>query len=236
MQHKTILFIVTSHAKIPNTGKNTGLWLEELTTPYYAFKDAGYRVEIASITGGVVPIDPSSQKTIGQNPTSVDRFLQDKEVLAAIKNTPAISKIDAKNYAAVFLPGGHGTMWDLPGSEKLAAIVSSTLESGRVVAAVCHGPAGLVSAKDKKGQPVVKGRQVSAFTNAEEEAAGLTKTVPFLLESRLRELGALVKTGPNFQAFAIADGNLITGQNPASSEKVATLVIERLKSLDKKGA
>ena len=106
MQHKTILFIVTSHAKISNTGKNTGLWLEELTTPYYAFKDAGYGVEIASLAGGVVPIDPSSQKTIGQNPTSVDRFLQDKGVVAAVKNTPAVSKIDAKNYAAVFLPGG----------------------------------------------------------------------------------------------------------------------------------
>lgn len=233
MNPLAILFIVTSHAFIGETGKSTGLWFEELTTPYYAFKDAGYSVEIASISGGAVPIDPTSQKELGDNPASVDRFLRDSQAMQALKNTTSIEKIDSTKYAAVFLPGGHGTMFDFPGNAKLASIVSSTFERGGVVAAVCHGPAGLLDAKDKNGNPIVQGRKVSAFTNAEEEAVNLTKEMPFLLETRLRELGANVETAPNFQPFAVADGNLITGQNPASSEKVAELVIEQLKSLNK---
>ncbi len=229
MKTLTILFVVTSHAMMGDTGQSTGIWFEELATPYYAFKDAGYDVQIASISGGAVPIDPNSQKTAGDNPASVDRFLSDQTAMLAINKTPAIGEVDTTGYAAVFLPGGHGTMWDLPESQELASVISSTLQDGRVVAAVCHGPAGLVSAVDGNGVPIVKGRTVSAFTNDEERAAGLTDTVPFLLETRLRELGANLQTAPNFEAFAVADGNLITGQNPASSQKVAELVVEHLK-------
>lgn len=229
MKTLTILFVVTSHAMMGDTGQSTGIWFEELATPYYAFKDAGYDVQIASISGGAVPIDPNSQKTAGDNPASVDRFLSDQTAMLAINKTPAIGEVDTTGYAAVFLPGGHGTMWDLPESQELASVISSTLQDGRVVAAVCHGPAGLVSAVDGNGVPIVKGRTVSAFTNDEERAAGLTDTVPFLLETRLRALGANVQTAPNFEAFAVADGNLITGQNPASSQKVAELVVEHLK-------
>ncbi|MGB3728175.1 MAG: type 1 glutamine amidotransferase domain-containing protein [Thermodesulfobacteriota bacterium] len=213
-----------------DTGKPTGLWLEEVAAPYYAFKDAGINVEIASIKGGTVPIDPRSLKEIGNNPPSVDRFLQDKQAMSLIKNTKRIDNIDTAKHSVIFLPGGHGTMWDLPESKVLAGIVTQTLQDGRIVSAVCHGPAGLVSAKDINGNPVVKGLKVTAFTNSEEEAVGLTDDVPFLLETRLRELGAEVIIGPDFEPHAVADGNLITGQNPASSGKVAELIIQQLQN------
>lgn len=226
----TILFIVTSHAIIANTGEKTGVWFEELTTPYYIFQEAGFEVKIASIQGGEIPIDPRSQKDIGENPQSVDRFLQDKAAMEAIQSSISIESVDANQYAAVFLPGGHGTMFDLPDNQFLADIVADTLEDDRIVAAVCHGPAGLVSAKFADGTPVVEGKRISAFTNAEEDAVGLTDDMPFLLETRLRELGAKVVAAPNFQAHVIADGNLITGQNPASSEGVAKLVVQTIQN------
>jgi putative intracellular protease/amidase len=211
------------------SGEPTGLWFEELATPYYAFTDAGADVDIVSIAGGAVPIDPRSKKPKGENPASVERFIEDKEASAKITDTKAIADINTSGYDAVFLPGGHGTMWDLPSSKVLATTVVEYLDNDKVVAAVCHGPAGLVSARFADGTPVVKAKRVAAFTNGEEVAAGLDKKVPFLLEDRLRELGAKVETGPNFKPFSIRDGNLITGQNPASSEGVAKLVLERLK-------
>lgn len=225
-----ILFVVTSHATIGDTGKPTGLWLEELAVPYYAFMDAGYKVEIASVKGGKVPVDPKSQKSIGENSPAVERFLKDETAKAQVANTPSIDALDVSRYTAVFLPGGHGTMWDMPESKALASAIVSTLERGDVVAAVCHGSAGLVNARFENGVPVVKGREISAFTNSEEEAAGLAGEVPFLLETRLEELGAKIHKVPNFLPLAVADGNLITGQNPASSEKVAQFVIKHLKS------
>jgi len=231
MKTLTILFIVTSHSIIGNTEKPTGMWFEELTSPYYAFVDAGYGVDIASINGGKVPIDPNSQKEVGKNPETVERFLKDKIAIKKLNESSKIGDVDAKKYAAVFLPGGHGTMWDFPDNKILSSIVSDTLSDGRVVATVCHGAAGLVNAKFANGEFVVKGKKISSFTDDEEEAAGLTGVVPFPLESRLREAGADIHKVPNFQPFAIADGNLITGQNPASSEKVAGLVIENLKKL-----
>ena len=223
-----ILIITTSHASLGDTDNNTGLWLEELTTPYYAFADAGASVAVASIAGGPVPIDPGSQKANGENSTSVERFLADEKAQQAIAHTSAIDEVNASKYDAVFLPGGHGTMWDLPQSDRLSQIVSETLEQGRVVSAVCHGPAGLVSAKTAAGEPVVKGRKVAAFTNAEEDAVGLTATVPFLLESKLRELGAIFQKANNFKTFVVADNNLITGQNPMSSELVAQEVLNAI--------
>ncbi|MEO1686260.1 MAG: type 1 glutamine amidotransferase domain-containing protein [Cyanobacteria bacterium J06631_12] len=223
-----VLIITTSHQNLGDAESKTGLWIEELTTPYYAFVDAGVSVTVSSIKGGAVPIDPGSEKADGENPPSVERFRADEQAQAAIANTPSIDEVDASDYDAVFLPGGHGTMWDLPQSDRLSSIVSETLARGGVVSAVCHGPAGLVSAKTAAGEPVVKGRKVAAFTNAEESAVGLTETVPFLLESRLRELGADVQCADNFEAYAIADGNLITGQNPMSSELVAQKVLSTI--------
>ena len=236
MEKLLILFVVTSFATVGDTDQKTGVYFEEMATPYYAFQDAGYEVEVVSIDGGEVPIDPKSiveDGEEGENPASVERFLNDADAMGKIQNTASVKDVDEEKYVAVFLPGGHGTMWDLPGNEDLAAIVSDTLEHGGVVGAVCHGPAGLVDAKYSDGTPVVKGRKVSAFTNEEEEAVGLTDTVPFLLESRLEELGAKIVKGENFQPQAVADENLVTGQNPASSEKVAELMLEALKTYRK---
>lgn len=225
-----ILIILTSHATMGDATKPTGFWFEELTTPYYAFVDAGAQVDLASIQGGGAPVDPRSQKPIGDNPATVDRFLQDKPAMAALSATMRIDAADWAKYDAIFLPGGHGTMWDLPKSEALARLLASAYENDRVVSAVCHGPAGLVSVRLSNGAALVQGLRVSAFTNTEEDAVGLTPVVPFLLETRLRELGARYESGPDFQPFAVADGNLITGQNPASSEHVARLVLERVRT------
>ncbi|MGB3299331.1 MAG: type 1 glutamine amidotransferase domain-containing protein [Phormidesmis sp.] len=223
-----ILIVTTSHASLGDTDQKTGLWIEELTTPYYAFVDAGASVTVASVKGGAVPIDPGSQKADGENSPSVERFRADEAAKKAIAHTPSINDVNASDYDAVFLPGGHGTMWDLPQSDRLSQIISETLEQGRIVSAVCHGPAGLVSAKTAAGESVVKGRKIAAFTDSEESAVGLTETVPFLLESKLRELGADIQKTGNFEAFAVADGNLITGQNPMSSELVAQKVLSAI--------
>ena len=228
MNPHQILIIVTSHGVMGDTGETTGLWFEELATPYYAFVDAGVEVTIASISGGEIPIDPRSQKTIGENPVSVDRFLQDTSASAAIANTLAVNTIDSSKYDAIFLPGGHGTMWDLPESQALATMISQAYAEDKVVAAVCHGPAGLVSATKPDGSPLVAGHQVSAFTNSEEDAMGLSETVPFMLETKLRELGADFQGVENFEPFAVRSGKVITGQNPDSSLLVAEKVLEAL--------
>ncbi len=219
-----ILIVTTSHAELGSTGKPTGVWLEELAVPYYAFEDAGASVTIASIAGGAVPIDPRSVE--GEPPAGVKRFLADADATRAVSETPAIGALDVSGFDAIFLPGGHGTMWDLPESAELAARIGQAYDSGKTVAAVCHGPAGLVAAKRADGSPLVAGKQVCAFTNEEEEAAELTKEVPFLLETRLAELGAKIVRGPRFQSCAVRDGKLVTGQNPASSARVAELVLE----------
>ncbi|MEM7191359.1 MAG: type 1 glutamine amidotransferase domain-containing protein [Pseudomonadota bacterium] len=230
-----IAIIATSHALMGGTGEETGVWLEELTTPYYALADKGIDVDIYSIGGGSVPIDPRSLKPKGGNDASVERYLGDEKLQRALRETKSIADLNTGKYDAVFLPGGHGTMWDFPDSARLAEIVSQSLESGRVVGAVCHGPAGLISAKYADGTPVVKGKKVAGFTNTEEEAVGLTKTVPFLLEDRLKELGAKYASGPDFEPFAVRDGLLVTGQNPASAETTVEQMIEALHSLEAAG-
>ncbi len=222
-----ILIVLTSHAQIGETGRATGVWIEELTTPYYAFVDAGAEVDLASIAGGPVPVDPGSLAE-QDRPESVARFLADEAAQQALRNSRKLEELDAAPYDAVFLPGGHGTMWDLPASSALGELLTAAFAEGKVVAAVCHGPAGLVNARDPNGAPLVSGRKVSAFTNREEEAAGLTQAVPFLLETRLRELGAVYESGPDFQPHAVRDGKLVTGQNPASSLRVAQLVLEAI--------
>lgn len=223
-----ILFVLTSHASLGTTGKPTGVWFEELAAPYWEFIDAGAEVHLASIRGGEVPVDPRSVGEPGRNAGPVDRFLADKTAMAVLHATAPVAGVSADAYDAIFLPGGHGTMWDLPESRELADLLSRAWALGKVVSAVCHGPAGLVGATAGDGAPLVKGRRVAAFTDAEEAAAGLTEAVPFLLEARLRELGAEVVTAANFQPNAIRDGNLVTGQNPASSILVARMVLQGL--------
>lgn len=228
MNSSKILIIATSHSAMGNSSQLTGLWLEELAVPYYAFVDAGISVTVASIKGGAIPIAPESKKSIGENSETVDRFLQDEVALDAINNTWAIDNISLDIYDAVFLPGGHGTMWDLPNSEPLASIISQTYARDKVIAAVCHGVAGLIAATKPNGSPLVDGLQVNSFTNAEEDAVGLSDTVPFMLETKLRELGANFQSADNFQPLVIQSDNLITGQNPASSLLVANKVLEAL--------
>lgn len=226
--HK-ILIVCTSHARMGDTGKATGLWAEELTTPYYTFLAAGAEVQIASITGGPIPIDPNSCKAHGENTATVERYLQDADLQQRLVGSAAVQALNWADYDAIFLPGGHGTMWDLPQSPALAALLAVAYAAGRIVAAVCHGPAGLVNVTLADGTPLVKGKRLTAFTNKEEDAAGLTPVMPFLLETRLREAGAQFESAANFMPFAVADGNLITGQNPASSELVAQEVLVQLK-------
>lgn len=224
-----ILMILTSHATIADTGHATGVWFEELTTPYYAFVDAGAEVDIVSIAGGRVPVDPASIAADGKNPQSVERFLKDKAAMAKIEHSVKIDAASPEKYDAVFMPGGHGTMWDLATSTTLANFLTTAWKEKKVIAAVCHGPAGLVNAKDETGKPLVSGRRVAGFTNEEEEGAGMSKSVPFLLETRLRELGAHYEKGPKFSVFALRDGRLVTGQNPPSSAETARLTLEAIR-------
>ena len=228
MTSANILIVVTSHAVIGDSGRATGLWLEELTTPYYAFVDAGARVDIASIRGGEVPIDPNSISDNGDKPASVERFRNDAAAMRTIQASAAIDSLAADDYDAIFLPGGHGTMWDLPDNSTLADLLSRAWAAGKVLGAVCHGPAGLVNVKDSMGHSAIAGRRLTAFSNNEEKAAGLDQAVPFMLETRLRELGALYERGDDFHPYAVRDGHLVTGQNPMSSAAVAQLILEIL--------
>ena len=225
-----ILIIATSADRMTPGTEPTGVWLEELTTPYYAFRDAGAKVTLASTAGGAIPVDQRSINADGENDASVERYLKDDALKADVANTPAFATIDPSGYDALFLPGGHGTMFDYPGSQQLARLVERFDREGKIVAAVCHGPAGLVSARKADGTPFVAGRRVAAFTDSEERAVGLNKAVPFLLESRLKQLGANHEGGPDFKPFALRDGNLVTGQNPASATRTAELVMEALKA------
>ncbi len=230
MGQPRILIVTTSNATMGATDKPTGLWLEELTTPYFTFADAGARVTLASIKGGVIPIDPRSTETGDVEPESVARFRADGLAASMLTQSHALASLDGGSFDAIFLPGGHGTMWDLPCSAPLAALIGEMWRNGKVVGAVCHGPAGLLSAVETDGQPLVMGKAITAFTDAEERAVGLVDDVPFLLESRLRELGALFENGEPFAPYAIADGRLVTGQNPASSQATAQLVLDAVEA------
>ncbi|MFQ6549548.1 type 1 glutamine amidotransferase domain-containing protein [Aestuariibius sp. 2305UL40-4] len=222
------LIILTSHDQIGETGTATGFYWEELAVPYWALRDAGYAVDIASVAGGAPPADPSSEKTEGR-PAAVQRFLDDAAAMTALRSARAVSGIAADSYDAVFLPGGHGTMWDLAQTPAVGQAVARAYEAGAVVGAVCHGPAGLTEARLSDGTPLVSGKRVNGFTDAEEAAVGLTDVVPFLLETRLKERGAIFeKTEENFAPYAVRDGRLVTGQNPSSSALVADLMLEAL--------
>lgn len=224
-----ILMILTSHAQLGNTGKPTGIWAEELTTPYYALVDAGYEVTLASTLGGKPPFAEGSVKEpVDENEGSVKRFLQDAAAMAKFNATHKASALKSEDFSAVFLPGGHGTMWDTAFDDATARLVSEAFNATKPVAAVCHGPAGLVKATRTDGKSIVFGKRVNAFTNEEETAVGLMDVVPFHLETRLRELGGVFEGGAMWQPYAVRDGHLITGQNPASSALVAQHVIAAL--------
>lgn len=226
--NKRILMIATSNTRMGESGKKTGIWAEELAVPYYQLVDAGAVVEIASPLGGAVTLDPGSIKPAGQNDRLVDRFLADPVALAKTKATHIAAEVDASTFDAVFFPGGHGTMWDLPRDKGVTRAVESAYATGKLIASVCHGAAGLVTALRPDGKSVVAGKRINSFTDAEEAAAGLTLIVPFQLESRLRELGAHFEGAANWQSFAVRDGQFITGQNPQSSALVAQHLLDAL--------
>ncbi len=212
-----IVIVVTSHGELGDTGKKTGFWLEELAVPYLTLTRAGAEVDIASPLGGRPPADPSSEKS---DNADVRAFLDDRIAMDKLANTLRIDAL-AKDYDAVFVAGGHGVMWDLATSSSMAELLSSTYRRGAVVAAVCHGPAALVKATKEDGSPLVSGHRFAAFSNEEEEGAGLTNIVPFLLESTLSDQGGRYEHGAMWAPFAVRDGRLVTGQNPASSRLVA---------------
>lgn len=223
-----VLIVVTSTDRMGGGGDATGVWLGELALPYLHLHAAGFEVALCSVAGGKLPVDPRSVEARGRNPRPIERFLEAAEAARVMCDSKSLSEIDESAFDAVFFPGGHGTMWDFPDSAGVARIVSAFLAEHKPVAAVCHGPAALVGARNASGEPVVAGREVSAFTDSEERAVGLFDAVPFSLEARLRELGAEVRTGPDFQPMALRDGSLITGQNPPSSQRVAELLVEAL--------
>jgi putative intracellular protease/amidase len=214
----TILVVVTSHDHVDAEHK-TGLWFEEFAVPYKLFRDAGYDVSVASPKGGYAPIDPASLKEGEEH---------DPAALAALKDTKSLDSVTLSDYAAVFFPGGHGTMFDLPGSEAVQKAVAHFLEQDQPTAFVCHGPAALVGVTLSDGTAAVKGRNVTGFTNSEEAVAQMTEKMPFLLESKLKELGASFAGAADWAEHVVVDKNLITGQNPASSGKVAKAILDQL--------
>jgi len=212
-----VLMIVTSHDRLGETGKKTGFWLEELAAPYRTFVEAGAQVDIASPKGGKPAADPGSSD---QPSEDVSWFLANAEATRKLESSLPIDSI-VGGYDAYFVVGGHGVMWDLANHAGAIKLLGSAFDQGKVVAAVCHGPAALVNVRTLDGHPLVKGRRVAGFSDEEEKAVKLDAVVPFPLETRLRELGGRYERGPNWTSFAIRDGRLVTGQNPQSSAQVA---------------
>ncbi|WP_201545308.1 type 1 glutamine amidotransferase domain-containing protein [Psychrobacter sp. H7-1] len=223
-----ILMVLTSHDKLAETGKKTGFWLEEFAAPYYAFKDAGAEITLASPAGGQPPLDPSSDTPDAQTKYT-DRFKQDSAAQAHLATTHKLADINAADYDAVFYPGGHGPMWDLAVDLTSIALIEEFVKLDKPVAFVCHAPAALKNVKID-GEYLVKDKKVTGFSNTEEAAVGLTDVVPFLLEDALQANGAHYQKGADWQSYVVEDGILITGQNPASSEDAAKRLIQRLQA------
>lgn len=222
-----VLMVLTSHDQLGNTGRKTGFWLEEFAAPYYTFKDAGADIVLASPAGGQPPLDPKSDEPDFQTELT-RRFKADPAAQQALASTVRLETVSAGNFDAVFYPGGHGPLWDLTESSVSIALIEAFQRAGKPTAFVCHAPGVLRHVKAADGQPLVKGRRVSGFTNSEEEGVGLTDVVPFLIEDEFQALGGLYEKGPDWQSFVIEDGLLITGQNPASSEAAAKALVNRL--------
>jgi Putative intracellular protease/amidase len=222
-----IVMVLTSYDKLGDTGKKTGLWLEEFAAPYYLFKDVGAEITLASPKGGQPPLDPKSDDPASQT-SAIQRFKNDKEAQQALANTVKLSNIKAEDYDAVFYPGGHGPLWDLSEDRDSIALIEALYAAGKPVAAVCHGPAVFRHTKMPDGLPLVQGKSVTGFANTEEAAIGLTGIVPFLVEDLLKNNGGNYSKAEDWQSYVVTDGNLITGQNPASSEAAARALLEKL--------
>ena len=226
---KKVLMVITSHSDLGDTGEKTGFWVEEFAAPYYAFVDAGAQVTLASPAGGQPPVDPKSELEDFQT-ASTQRFYADTQAQALVANTAKLAEMNSADYDAVFYPGGHGPLWDLTDNEDSIALIERFLATNKPVAAVCHATAVFLNIKDSAGEYVVKGKAITGFTNSEEEAVQLTDVVPFLLEDELIKRGGEFQKVADWNAFAVQDGLLISGQNPASSELAAEKLLAALAS------
>ncbi len=224
---KTVLMVITSHSELGDSGEKTGFWVEEFAAPYYAFIDAGMVVTLASPAGGQPPVDPKSELEDFQT-ASTKRYDKDNTAQSLIANTAKLETVKAEDYDAVFYPGGHGPLWDLTDNADSIALIESFLAANKPVAAVCHATAAFLNIKDAVGEYVVKGKAVTGFTNSEEDAVQLTDVVPFLLENELIKRGADYQKVADWNAFAVQDGLVISGQNPASSELAAEKLIAHI--------
>ena len=222
-----ILVVLTSHDQLGNTDQKTGFWLEEFAAPYYVFKDAGVEMTLASPKGGQPPLDPKSDDADSQT-NATRRFKSDKDAQAALADTVKLSTVSAAGYDAVFYPGGHGPLWDLAEDSHSIALIEALYAAGKPVATVCHAPGVLRHTKAPDGSPLVRDKAVTGFANSEEAAVGLTEVVPFLVEDMLKKNGGKYSKGPDWQSHVVVAGNLITGQNPGSSEAAAKALLTRL--------
>ena len=224
-----ILIVLTSHDQLGDTGKKTGFWLEEFAAPYYVLKDAGAAITLASPKGGQPPLDPKSD--LPENRTeSTKRFRTDKAAQAELANTKKLADVSANDFDAIFYPGGHGPMWDMPDNATSITLIEAFVKADKPIAAVCHAPVAFVNVRGKDGEYLVKGKRVTGFTNAEEKAVGLIAVVPFLLEDRLKERGGVYSKGANWASCVQVDGKLVTGQNPASSGPAAEELLKLLRA------
>src|SRR4051794_16079863 len=221
-----ILMVLTSHDQLGNTGRTTGFWLEEFAAPYFVFRDAGVDLTLASPKGGQPPIDPKSDLPENQTP-AMTRFKQDSAAQKALSRTSRLSEMKSDNFDSIFYVGGHGPMWDLVDNPDSIALIESFYNVGKPVAAVCHSPA-VFHRVMYNGAPLVKGKRVTGFTNGEEAAVNLAHVVPFLVEDELKRVGALYEKAADWESFAIVDGLVVTGQNPASSTAAAKSLLELL--------
>lgn len=221
-----ILFVLTSHEQLGSTNQKTGFWLEEFTTPYYIFKDANAEITLASPAGGQPPLDPISD-TAEYQTDSTRRFKTDEESQAVLANTIRLAEVHAQDYGAVFYPGGHGPLWDLAEDENSIQLIEAMYAAGKPVSAVCHGPCVFRHTKNLDGSYIVQGKGVTCFTNSEEAAVQLTEIVPYLVEDMLCDQGGIFTSADDFAEHFVVDGNLITGQNPASSAAVARTILSQ---------
>ncbi|MEM7169718.1 MAG: type 1 glutamine amidotransferase domain-containing protein [Pseudomonadota bacterium] len=230
MKSPRILFIVTSIDKLGETDLPSGFWLSELAIPYCTLTDFGAEATVASIKGGEAPIDPESKKDIWQT-DQTRRFLADETAMKKVNTSKKIGDVEVSDYDGIYISGGTGTMWDFPRSFELKAFLEAFLKAGKPIATVCHGASALVNVTDSSGKPYIAGRTVTCFSNNEEAQLGLTGIVPFLLQTRLEELGARVSTGGNWSDTVHRDGLLVTGQNPMSAQRTAETLVELLSDL-----
>ena len=222
-----ILMVLTSHNELGNTGEKTGFWLEEFAAPYYTFLDAGAQLVLASPMGGQPPLDPKSDLPDFQTPAT-ERFKKDEQAQQVLANTVKLEDGSQADFDAVFYPGGHGPLWDLAESDQSIALIEAFAQAGKPISFVCHAPGVLRHVKAANGEPLIKGRKVTGFTNGEEAGVALTDVVPFLIEDEFIRLGGHYEKGADWQPHVVEDGRLITGQNPASSEAVAQALIKQL--------